>query len=217
MLREGTVEKAKKTERHIKYIYEEQKIKVPVQVMHVQAYTMEDIFEKKLYFLIPFYVLRYEKELNRISENIENSIEKQKKYDTIYSELKRFTGLALEACNKNELSEYYLQTLAVLYRKVVKLVAYKFGEERKERLVNTMDGQVLELPWIKEMQKKFQEGRQAEMANTERERQRANDAEAKLSDATAYIKELEEKLRAQQNTTAGNTNTTNRLDTDTPD
>ena len=84
-----------------------------------------------------------QKEFNRISENIENSIEKQEKYDTIYSELKRFTGLALEACNKKELSEYYLQTLAVLYRKVVKLVAYKFGEERKERLVNTMDGQVL--------------------------------------------------------------------------
>jgi hypothetical protein len=54
------------------------------------------------------------------------------------------------------------------------------------------------------------------MANTERERQRANDAEAKLSDATAYIKELEEKLRAQQNTTTGNTNTTNRLDIGTP-
>lgn len=217
MLRGGTANKTKKTERHIKYIYEEQKIKVPIQVMHVQAYTMEDIFKKKLYFLIPFYVLRYEKEFNRISENIENSIEKQEKYDTIYSELKRFSGLALEACNKKELSEYYLQTLAVLYRKVVKLVAYKFEEDRKERLVNTMDGQVLEIPWIKEMQKKFQEGRQAEMANTERERQRANDAEAKLSDATAYIKELEEKLRAQQNTTAGNTNTTNRLDTGTPD
>ena len=67
-----------------------------------------------------------------------------------------------------------------------------------------MDGQVLEIPWIKEMQKKFQEGRQAEMANTERERQRANDAETKLNnteaqlnDARTYIKELEEKLRVQ--------------------
>ena len=54
------------------------------------------------------------------------------------------------------------------------------------------------------MQKKFQEGRQAEMANTERERQRANDTETKLNnteaqlnDARTYIKELEEKLRAQ--------------------
>ena len=80
-----------------------------------------------------------------------------------------------------------------------------------------MDGQVLEIPWIKEMQKKFQEGRQAEMANTERERQRANDAEAKLNNLEAYVKELEKKLQDQQNTTAGNGNTTNRLDTDTPD
>ena len=96
-----------------------------------------------------------------------------------------------------------------MYRKVVKLVAYKFGEERKERLVNTRDGQVLEIPWIKEMQKKFQEGRQAEMANTERERQRANDAEAKLNNLEAYVKELEEKLQDQQNTTVGNVNTTN--------
>ena len=46
-----------------------------------QSNQRTDIFEKKLYFLIPFYVLRYEKEFNRISENIENSIEQQEKYD----------------------------------------------------------------------------------------------------------------------------------------
>ena len=32
-----------------------------VPVVHVQAYTKDEIFQKKLIFLLPFYIMRYEK------------------------------------------------------------------------------------------------------------------------------------------------------------
>jgi hypothetical protein len=83
----------------------------------------------------------------------------------------------------------------------------------KERLVNTMDGQILELGF----QQWYREGREAERINTLKEQKRAdaealraNVAEARvkeieanakneLAQANSYIKELEAKL-AQQNT-----------------
>ena len=60
----------------------------------------------------------------------------------------------------------------------------------------------------KGLEQGYEQGYEQAREEVERERQRANDAEARLnnteaelSNATAYIKELEEKLRAQQSIT----------------
>ena len=37
------------------------KMEYQVPVVHVQAYTKDEIFQKKLIFLLPFYIMRYEK------------------------------------------------------------------------------------------------------------------------------------------------------------
>ncbi len=66
------------------------------------------------------------------------------------------------------------------------------------------------------VKKGLEQGFEQAQEEIEKERQRANDAEAKLNNLEVYVKELEEKLRAQQNTNAGNANTTNRLDIGTP-
>ena len=186
MLRKTKTDEPKKTEMSINYVYESQEIQVPVQVMHCQAYSMEEIFEKKMYFLIPFYALRYENDLKRISDGIENSLEKQAEYDKIYSELKQFTQLVFDACGRNEISEHYIRELGVLYRKVVNIIAKKLTDDRRERLVNTMDGQVLELAcqkYYREGHKDgFEEGR-------ELEKQRADAAEAQNKELKALLKQ----------------------------
>lgn len=162
-----------------------------VPVMHVQGYSMKEIYEKNLFFLIPFFPLRYEKSIEQISNNCLENLEE---YDKILSELKEFTALFYDAYIHNKLSENYTRELATLYRKVVNLISDKLEDDYKERLVNTMDGQVLEL----QCQKWFREGReealQEAQAEINRERSRAENAETQLSQANAYIKELESKL-----------------------
>ena len=189
MLRKAKADEPKKTEMFINYVYESQRIQVPVQVMHCQAYSMEEIFEKKMYFLIPFYALRYESDLKRISDDIENSLEKQAESDKIYSELKKFTDLIYDACGKNELSENYIRELGTLYRKIVNLLAEKLTDDRRERLVNTMDGQILELA----CQKYYREGREDERREAhleaEREKQRADAAEAENKELKALLRQ----------------------------
>ena len=137
-------------------------------------------------------------------------LENQAENDTIYSDLKLFANSVYDAFNTHELSEHYLRELVTLYQKVVNLVGTDLNDEMREGLVNTMDGQVLELA----CQKWYREGREAELINTQREKERAdtealrantaeaklNTTEAKLNNATAYIKELEKKLGISNNT-----------------
>lgn len=75
-----------------------------VPVMHVQGYSMKEIYEKNLYFLIPFFPLRYEKSIEHIANNCLENLEE---YDKIYSELKEFTALFYDAYIHNKLSEKY--------------------------------------------------------------------------------------------------------------
>ncbi|MBR4725665.1 MAG: hypothetical protein IK071_07800 [Lachnospiraceae bacterium] len=187
MLRKSSEDEPKISYNTITYVYQDREFVIFVPVLHVQAYSMEEVFDKELYSLIPFFSIRYEQEIARISKN---PLENREDYDKIYSELMRFTDLVYRACASGKLSEHFSRELAVLYRKIVNTISNRLDDQMKERLVNTMDGQVLEL----QCQKWYREARQAEKVNTEREKKRADEAEAKLREATAYIKELEAKL-----------------------
>lgn len=45
------------------------KAKYIVPLVKVQQYTKEEIFRKKLYFLLPFYIIRYERHLKRLEKS----------------------------------------------------------------------------------------------------------------------------------------------------
>ena len=47
------------------YRHDGQSVSVDVPVMQVQAYSAEEIYEKELYFLVPFYAMRFEREFDR--------------------------------------------------------------------------------------------------------------------------------------------------------
>ena len=107
-----------------------------IPTVKVQEYTKKEILNKRLLFFIPFYILRYEKELSQINESKERLYELAQDYNGIYEYLQE-----LESCR--ELSGSYLCNLIQLTQQLVEVVAKKAGNVKRE--VNTMGGKVLEL------------------------------------------------------------------------
>ena len=102
-----------------------------VPVIKVQKYTEEDIIGKQLYFLIPYYILKYE----HISE--ENSLKNiSREYQKLYQGM-------LDARNIGSLNEYDMSNIVDFTNR---LVDYLFEENQKVRKeVNAvMGGEVLE-------------------------------------------------------------------------
>ncbi len=203
MLRKTSDNEPKKSTTTVSYVFEDRKLDIQVPVMHVQSYSMEEVFDKKLYFMIPFYILRYEKKLELIAKN---PLANREEYDKIFSELNKLSQLINKACDDKEISEYYIREISILSKKVVNLVSGNLDTDMKERLVNTMDGQILELGFQQWYREGREEGQKAERINTLREKERA-DAEAlradaavkELAQANSYIKDLEAQLAEKNN------------------
>ena len=112
------------------------KMEYQVPVVHVQAYTKDEIFQKKLIFLLPFYIMRYEKKRN------------QAETDPVFLE-----GLLREYAEIEEYLEEELldQDREQAYRDMIELIRriadYIFADRKKvkERLGDIMGGKVLEL------------------------------------------------------------------------
>ena len=161
---------------------------MPVPVMNIQAYTADEIYNNSLFFLIPFYSIRYEKRLNKISrKNFKNLSKKQVRkilaankveYDRIYSELKEYFDRLMKACEAGLLSEDDTRNLAELSKIILSHITRKLESDLKERMVALLGGQVLELRqdiWFKQGEQiGFERGeRQGEQIGFERgERQR---------------------------------------------
>ena len=112
------------------------KMEYQVPVVHVQAYTKDEIFQKKLIFLLPFYIMRYEKNRD------------QAETDPVFLE-----GMLKEYADIEEYLEEELldQDREQAYRDMIELIRkiadYIFADRKnvKERLGDIMGGKVLEL------------------------------------------------------------------------
>lgn len=120
------------------------RIKVPggaadyrIPVLQLQSYTVEELFEKKLFFFLPYWIFLYEKDLEKIEGNIQ--------------ELRRLTGRLLwihnrleECCRNKELDEYTKCTLWEMNRKVLRgMLSRKYPNILKE-VEKIMGGNILE-------------------------------------------------------------------------
>ena len=106
------------------------------KVVKVQNYTKDVIFQKKLLFFLPYYIMRYEKSLDEISNDSEKLIALLKDYEDIRSRLEK---------------ELFKDNRSVLYADMVNLIT-KISDYilRKEEIIkkgvgNAMGGKVLEL------------------------------------------------------------------------
>ena len=108
----------------------------PVRVMKMRNYTLDAIFDKKLFFLLPFYIFTHESEFERHKED-DRWLEALR---TEYFEmLKRLD----EAVEQNQLSFYYRRTIIDMTKKVLESITAKYDRIR-EGVSSVMGGQVLE-------------------------------------------------------------------------
>ena len=106
-----------------------------IPVIKVNQYDMNDIFEKKLLFLLPYYIMRYEKELPKIEQNKAKLKRLLDEYGNIYQNLDILR-------RRQQISEYDLAELRQLIRIILCHVAS--GNKQIQKGISEMGGKVLE-------------------------------------------------------------------------
>ncbi|MCD8067969.1 MAG: helix-turn-helix domain-containing protein, partial [Lachnospiraceae bacterium] len=107
-----------------------------VQVLKTQLYTIDEIFEKKLFMLIPFYIFSHEKRFPEYNTDEEKLEELKTEYADIVSRLRclKETG---------QISEYQHRMIIDMSGKVLKSIAAKYDNVR-EGVEETMAGRIIE-------------------------------------------------------------------------
>ena len=107
-----------------------------VLVLKVQSYSLEQIFDKNLLFLLPFYIFNLEKNFPKY-EASEKALESLKKvYVDFMDRLER-------EVREGHISAYYRRTILDMSKKVLENIAAKYHNIQKE-VNDIMGGQVLE-------------------------------------------------------------------------
>ncbi len=107
-----------------------------IPTLKVQEYTRDDIFQKKLLFFLPFYIIRYEKLLNRIEGNPALLGQMLSEFETIRKQLKENLPGDAEA-------DLYTRLVELIKR--ISDYILQPSEQLKERIGDIMGGKVLEL------------------------------------------------------------------------
>jgi len=107
-----------------------------VPVLKVKTYSLSDIFEKELYFLLPFYIFNMEKDFPMYEKD-------SVKLENLKKEYNKFVAGIDEAVNKGKISVYYRRVILDMSKKVLENIAKKY--ENVQKGVNEiMGGRVLE-------------------------------------------------------------------------
>ena len=107
-----------------------------IQVMKSQQYTLEDIFEKRLLFLVPFYIFTHEQRFKEYVQDMEKLSILKAEYEEIKNRLE-------ELQDRQEISEYTKCTIIDMSNKVLEHIAAKY-ETIREGVKSVMGGKVLE-------------------------------------------------------------------------
>ena len=110
-------------------------LKYGIPILKVKNYTLEDIFERRLWMLIPFYIFRYEKELSQIDSD-EERLEKLRR------EYERVAEMLDQECKNGRMRSVTGGALCELSRTVVEKLASKYKNVEKE-VAEVMGGKVL--------------------------------------------------------------------------
>ena len=126
-----------------------QEIPYKIPILKVKNYTLEDIFEKQLWMLIPFYIFRYEKELSVIEHNSD-------RLSQLRAEYERIAAMIDQECQAGKIKPITFGALCELSNNVVEKLASRYENVEKE-VTEIMGGKVLNYR-SKEI---FLEGREA--------------------------------------------------------
>ena len=109
-----------------------------IPVMKVQRYSIDEIFEKKLFFLIPFHIFVYESEFNEYNTDEEKLKELTQVYEEIIQKLNVYA-------EKKVIDEYTRLMIIDMSKKVLEHLANKYSNV-KEGVGIIMGGKILDYP-----------------------------------------------------------------------
>ena len=110
-------------------------LKYGIPILKVKNYTLEDIFERRLWMLIPFYIFRYEKEFPQIDGN-------QKQLYRLRQEYERVAKMLDQECQSGRMKPITCGALCEMASNVVEKLASKYDNVEKE-VTEVMGGKVL--------------------------------------------------------------------------
>lgn len=139
------------------------KVKIPggesfdyeIPIVKVQRYTKDEIFQKRLLMFLPFYIMRYEKEYDLIENEPERLSKLISEYEDIRIRIDKLSTVEEKSVLYGDLKDMIARISDHMLEKRRRL---------KERIGETMRGQVLEL-----LSEKFAAVEERENAITEKE------------------------------------------------
>ncbi len=143
---------------------------IDVLVMKLRDYTLDDMIEKDLLFLFPFYLFRFS---DYILAKCDQDTERLEPVRNDYRRMREHLNRLAVA---GGLNEFYKYTIINMCNVVVENLARKYPNVVKG-VQSVMGGKVIETEAKRILNAGKQEGRLEERENTERERRRADAAE----------------------------------------
>ena len=116
----------------------EDSLTINVAVMKLSSYTLADIYDNKLWFLLPFYVFNYEKGLK--SKDAQKAKTTEDEILTVVRDIRNKIELLADA---GEIDDYTITLIEDMISKVTAKMAYKHEKVRKG-VDEIMGGRVLE-------------------------------------------------------------------------
>ena len=107
-----------------------------VPVVKVQEYTVEELFEKELYFFLPFHIFVYERDL----DVFERDEEKLRKLQCVYANIAEHLD---EHAKEGKLTEFEKRTVVAMSKKVIEKIANKHSNVKNE-IGGIMGGKILD-------------------------------------------------------------------------
>ena len=123
-----------------------------IPLMKVKNYSLEDIFEKALYILIPFYIFKHEKEFRKLNSDKEGiEIEKLKtEYRVIFGKLEALR-------DEGRINNLTYNCILDMSKKVLDKISANYDNVR-EGVKSVMGGKVLDYPGRKEYYEGMEKG-----------------------------------------------------------
>ncbi|MBR2209433.1 MAG: hypothetical protein IJ859_11550, partial [Synergistaceae bacterium] len=107
-----------------------------VPIMKVNSYSLEEIFEKSLYFLLPFYIFNLEKNFPKYEKNPAELNKLKKEYTNFMERLE-------QAVTDGKILTHDRRTILEMSKKVLENIAVKYSNVQKE-VKEVMGGKVLD-------------------------------------------------------------------------
>ncbi|MBQ3543997.1 MAG: hypothetical protein IJA34_03245, partial [Lachnospiraceae bacterium] len=155
-----------------------------IKTLKVKEYSLDEIFEKKLLFLIPFYIFTYEAELENINDSDEKIWKLICEYDDIVKRLEDLNSVG-------EIDTYEIISIKYITKKVVESLASKC-EDVKKGVESVMGGKVLDYEAKRIRDAALEEGRMMAEEMLEEERLKAEEMleEARTKDIVILVNVL---------------------------